>query len=208
MPISTETPVAGCLAVVAAGRQFDCVLSKSMATWTWVIVLILAGVVVGNAVLFVWLGARTGWPQHVTRSGTAVLALFAVAVGLLLALTYGYAPSSFLVTQEAVVIQRPIKPIALPLEKITLVRRVTEAEFKGTVKTFGNGGLFARTGRFHSPGLGNFRMYLKDSESAVLIDTDERFVISPCEPDAFVLEVQTRMSERANRQRVAPQGEN
>ena len=61
----------------------------------------------------------------------------------------------------------------------------------------GSGGLFAQIGRFHSPALGNFRMYLTDQDDAVLVHTDERFVISPADSGRFVAEALTRKALRA-----------
>jgi hypothetical protein len=127
-----------------------------------------------------------------------------VAVGTIVTLLIGgvtlfcylYAPRAYLVSRQEVVIQRPLQPIAIPLADIKDVRTVAPGEFQGTLRTFGSDGLFARIGHFHSPALGNFRMYATDTDKAVLIDTAERFVLTPSDPARFAAEVRARMTLR------------
>jgi hypothetical protein len=57
--------------------------------------------------------------------------------------------------------------------------------------------MFAQIGNFHSPALGNFRMYLSDEADGVVLDARERFVLSPHPAPAFVFEVAARLSRAA-----------
>ncbi|HXZ86218.1 MAG TPA: PH domain-containing protein, partial [Myxococcota bacterium] len=57
----------------------------------------------------------------------------------------------------------------------------------GSMRLFGNGGLFSFTGLFQSRTLGRYRAFVTDPARAVVLRTARRVVIvSPAEPQAFV----------------------
>lgn len=58
---------------------------------------------------------------------------------------------------------------------------------RGSIRTFGNGGLFAFTGRFRNKKLGSYRAYLTDHKRAVVLELAKRIlVVSPHDPTAFI----------------------
>ncbi|HXZ52538.1 MAG TPA: PH domain-containing protein [Burkholderiales bacterium] len=61
----------------------------------------------------------------------------------------------------------------------------------GSMRLFGNGGLFSFTGLFQSRTLGRYRAFVTDPARAVVLRTARRVVIvSPAEPQSFVEAVQ------------------
>lgn len=61
---------------------------------------------------------------------------------------------------------------------------------KGTIRLFGNGGLFAFTGLYRNKKLGNFRLFATDlSRSVVLVLPERTVVITPAWPDSFIRHV-------------------
>jgi hypothetical protein len=176
--------------------RFECVVSKSLATTTTIILVALVLVVVFMLMLFLWIGGRTGWPGHLKTIAIATNTFFFVAVASAITFSYLLSPKWIGLSSQAVIIHRALWPIKIPLKDISSIRRVDPSELKGTIKTMGSDGLFARIGHFHSKKLGNFRMYSTNSSRAVLIDTDERFVISPERTDDFIRDVTARI-ERA-----------
>jgi hypothetical protein len=58
---------------------------------------------------------------------------------------------------------------------------------KGTIRVFGNGGLFSFAGLFYSKRLGRYRLFATDiSRSVVLILPSRVVVITPAEPEIFI----------------------
>lgn len=56
----------------------------------------------------------------------------------------------------------------------------------GSVRTFGNGGLFSFTGKFHNKKLGNYRAFVMDSMNSVVLKFEKKtIVISPENPQLF-----------------------
>lgn len=61
----------------------------------------------------------------------------------------------------------------------------------GSIRTFGNGGLFGFIGRFRNSLLGSYRAYLTDAARCVVLRFEDKIVVvSPDDPAAFVEAVQ------------------
>ncbi|MFN7139357.1 MAG: PH domain-containing protein, partial [Limisphaerales bacterium] len=57
----------------------------------------------------------------------------------------------------------------------------------GSIRLFGNGGLFAFTGLFRNKKLGNYRAFATDPKRAVVLRLKERvIVVTPDDPFRFV----------------------
>lgn len=63
-----------------------------------------------------------------------------------------------------------------------------------SIRTFGNGGLFAITGRFRNARLGAYRAYVTDTERTVVLRfQDLTLVVSPDDPEAFTRSIGARL---------------
>ncbi len=70
----------------------------------------------------------------------------------------------------------------IPLEGLRRARFDPEA-MSGSLRTFGNGGLFSFTGRFRNRSLGPYRAWVTDPKRAVVIELEDRtVVVSPGRP--------------------------
>lgn len=67
----------------------------------------------------------------------------------------------------------------------------------GSIRTFGNGGLFGFYGRFRNATLGSYKAYATKGENAVVLDVEGTgpVVITPDDPAAFVETVQAEQNE-------------
>ncbi len=168
-------------------------MSRSLATTTVIILVASILFVVFMLGLFLWIGHRTGWPNHLKIVAVATVSFISISVTTAILFSYLLSPRSIDLSDARLTINRAIYSIEIPLVDISSVRRIRPEELKGVIKTMGSDGLFARIGHFHSPSLGNFKMYSKDSSCAVLIEADERYVISPSNPDEFVRDILSKI---------------
>jgi hypothetical protein len=73
---------------------------------------------------------------------------------------------------------------------------------KGSLRIFGNGGMFSFTGWFYRRDVGRYRALITDWKQAVVLHTDTlRLVISPADPAAFVRTVHHLYPATTRRQR-------
>ena len=113
----------------------------------------------------------------------------AVALGILVG-GLVYSVRGYSVAADAVLVHRLGWATRLDLGEIREARFQPGA-MVGSVRTFGNGGLFGFTGRFRNALLGPYRAYVTDASLAVVLTVgDETVVVSPERPAAFVAAVE------------------
>lgn len=67
------------------------------------------------------------------------------------------------------------------------------AAMKGSLRLFGNGGLFSITGLYWSKSLRRYRAFVTDPAKAVVLELEDRvLVVSPADPAAFVEQLRHR----------------
>jgi len=114
--------------------------------------------------------------------GLAIALVFpAILVGSLMFMVRGYSLDG-----SALVVERPFFSTTIPLGG---VRRVfaDPAVCKGSVRLFGNAGLFSFTGLYQSKALGRYRLFATDfSRSVVMVLLTGVVVITPHSPAAFI----------------------
>ncbi len=159
-------------------NYFSSPKSRVIIITTTIFLIIIFGVVF----IMIWDGQKMGWPAWYV-----VLFLFIGLQSVLIPfLCYLYAPIGYIITQDTIVIKRPLKNnISIPTAKVKRVWCDPDA-FKGTIRACGNGGLFGSVGWFYSKALGDFRAYITDMGKAVIIAAGERYVISPDDADPFM----------------------
>jgi hypothetical protein len=78
----------------------------------------------------------------------------------------------------------------------TATASVRPNAMRGSWRTWGNGGIYAITGRFSGSGLGRYHAFVTDPGRTVVVTTRQGIVVvSPDRPDAFV----SAIAEAANR---------
>jgi len=111
-----------------------------------------------------------------------------------LALVIGSAPFTirgYSITSEAIMVHRLFWTTQLPIAGLQSVRFNPEA-MSGSIRTFGNGGMFSFTGFFRNKLLGSYRAFVTDPHRTVVLHYVSRtIVISPATPEEFVRDLGT-----------------
>jgi hypothetical protein len=119
--------------------------------------------------------------------------MLAASFAVLIAAITAFVPLGYAVTDEAVVIRRPIRSIRIPLTRVSEARRI---ELTRIVRVFGVGGFFGAWGRFTSTQLDSFRAYVTQRGNLICLHLKDGdpVVLSPDDPDGMVAEIQRRVS--------------
>lgn len=118
--------------------------------------------------------------QERSAESALLISLFSLVVcgGILLG-AWAYAPRRYEISATGIQIHRPRNTIVIPYGDIQLVRELQPQDMKGTVRTFGNGGLFGFTGRFYNRQLGHFQMQATAWRKGVLVKAQKTVIITP-----------------------------
>lgn len=151
--------------------------------------LLVCVVLIAVALGALWFAAVT---SHVGLRISAVgVALFCSGV---LVLSYLYSPRSYRLSDSAIVIERPLRNVEIPITSVRKVETVNVSS-GNTIRVFGVGGLFGVYGRFRNSELGPFTMYGSRTGLAVLLDTDAGpVVITPDDGEAFARALDARLA--------------
>jgi hypothetical protein len=165
--------------------RFSALWDRQLRITTTIVTLILLGVGIGELVL----GAV------LSRGSLDLLYPFLIApiimVGVV-ATSWGLAPRGFLLDSAALIVERALRPIRIPLDAVRAVSALPQG-MGVALRVGGNSGLFGYYGRFWSSRLGSFRLYATRRTDLVRVETnDDLFVLSPAEPDRFLKELLSR----------------
>ena len=95
----------------------------------------------------------------------------------------------YTVTADAILVHRLFWTTRLPLSGLESAKFEPEA-MRGSIRTFGNGGLFSITGFFRNKALGAYRAFVTDQHHTVVLHYSGRtVVVSPSSPEEFVHEL-------------------
>ncbi|MGD1906022.1 MAG: PH domain-containing protein [Leptolyngbyaceae cyanobacterium] len=130
--------------------------------------IVLVGLLIGPRTNPIWIGSMVVLPV-VILGVTAFLGV------------WGYR-----IQGQTLYVQRLGWQSEIALEQLQSVEQVPAA-MKGSIKTWGNGGLFGFVGRFRNATLGPYQAYATDlTRTVVLTFPDRKIVLSPEEPEQFV----------------------
>lgn len=161
-------------------RRFDLPWDRALRVSTSLVVVLVLGVGLGVPLL-VW-RAEPGSP-----AGLPALLLPLLVVVVFLPLAWALAPRALTLGGGVLRVERPLRPVEIPLDGIRAAGRLPREALRGLLRTWGNGGAFGWYGRHWSRGLGAIRLHATRRDGYVVIDTDEgRHVVTPGDPDAFL----------------------
>jgi hypothetical protein len=154
-----------------------------VATWPgWLKVislgssLILIGVGFGVARVMPWAVGRVA----------LVFLMMAVLLGSALSVVRSYE-----IDRNRLSIQRLLWSTVVDIRGLTRVWHDPNG-LRGSIRVFGNGGLFSLTGIYWSRNLGRYRMFATDPKKfVVMVLPSKKIVVTPADPEAFVQEVRT-----------------
>jgi hypothetical protein len=120
----------------------------------------------------------------------AVVMHSTIALGVaaaILALAFAWSPRAYTVVDRAVVVERLIGKVSIPLDGIRAARRAAADDFAGCIRLWGNGGLFGYYGYFSTTKLGRSWWYLTNRRNSVVVITDRGATLfSPDDVDGFL----------------------
>jgi len=134
--------------------------------------LVLIGVLVGPRQSWVWRMAMVGLP-------------LVILVGSLLFMVRGY-----VLTESQIEVQRLGWSTVLPFAGLAAVSGEPQG-LQGSLRLFGNGGLFGISGWFWNRRIGRFRAYATDPERAVLLRYRDgrKVLVTPHDVQHFIVRV-------------------
>ena len=99
-----------------------------------------------------------------------------------------FRPISYIILDEFLVIHRPLLDLKIALNEIENMVVLDSQELKGTIRTFGVGGLWGYWGSFANSRIGAMKWYATRMSNAVLITTgnNKKIVLTPDDPELFV----------------------
>ncbi|MGD9599211.1 MAG: PH domain-containing protein [Steroidobacteraceae bacterium] len=81
------------------------------------------------------------------------------------------------------------------LATLPFMVRGVPGEMRGSVRLFGNGGLFAITGWFWNRRLGRYRAFATDPDRAVLLEFARgKVLVTPHDPQAFIVQARRQLA--------------
>jgi len=129
-------------------------------------------ITIGIAILFIAIGLHSVKSLFVAQGDSSTVLIHAGVLLLLVAIitiSWLYAPQSYTLGKTDLTINRPIGKVNVSLADITQVRCVSDTEMRGTIRTFGVGGLFGYFGKFYSPQIGHITFYATQRINGILI---------------------------------------
>jgi hypothetical protein len=150
---------------------------------TWIItsaVIVLLACVAGT---MIWSAA------HETRTVLAwALVAGVMLLSILVLVTLLFAPTGYVVSDDAVVFRRIGGNVVIRLEQVREVRPIHSREIGFVLRVFGSGGFFGWFGQFYGRQLGFFTAYCSNTKGLVLITltNGSRMIISPSPAGEFL----------------------
>ncbi|MFI5196724.1 MAG: PH domain-containing protein [Chitinophagales bacterium] len=162
-------------------KRYPCSLDK-FATYTpWFII--------GLTIYIVTARLRS---HHSIDTGIVPLPVIIVAILLptLVIAMYLLKTIAVIVDENAITIERKIRPVVINFSDIRSVKRVENMRY--TIRTFGNGGVFGYTGLYYKKGIGSMRWYCTQRKNYILIEktNNKKIVITPDDPDSLMKDIE------------------
>ncbi len=112
---------------------------------------------------------------------------------LFVAATFAGRVRGYTLAEDAITVRRGLWNTRLSLDGLRSVTGDVEA-MRGSIRLFGNGGLFSITGRFWNRQLGWYRALATDPGRAVVLRYPKRtIVITPHDPQHFIMRARTML---------------
>jgi hypothetical protein len=118
-------------------------------------------------------------------------------LGSILAGTYAFSPRGYSVVDGQILVHHVGWATRFDLDNLRSVK-TAPGVMRGSIRSFGNGGLFGFYGRFRNSTLGSYRAYATNNDNAVVLDVEGTgyVVLTPDAPDAFVEIVRAEQENR------------
>ena len=148
---------------------------------TIIITILFAGIIVGQFSL-------------IKDEGKSVPTFTTILLSLIYFGTFSFRPISYKLTDDKLIIHRPLFDIKIKRTEIKNVEQLDKEKLSWAMRIFGVGGLFGYSGKFINTKLGSMTWYATRRNNAVLVTTiyNKKIVLTPNEPEKFVTEFNKR----------------
>ncbi len=155
--------------------EFKTSLDKLAKVVTAVVTVLITGIIVLQLIFIQDFG-----------NASSIITITTLLLSYLIA--FMFRPISYVILDELLVIHRPLLDIKIEFNEIKNVEILDSQELKGTIRTFGVGGLWGYWGSFANTRIGVMKWYATRMSNAVLITTvsNKKIVLTPDEPELFV----------------------
>ena len=104
--------------------------------------------------------------------------------------TFSFRPISYKLTDDKLIIHRPLSDIKIIRAEIQNVEQLDKEKLSWAFRVFGVGGLFGYWGKFSNTKLGSMTWYATRRNNAVLVTTiyNKKIILTPNEPEKFIIE--------------------
>lgn len=101
---------------------------------------------------------------------------------------YYFHPIAYVIEAEQILIRRPFDQVVILKNEIAEIRMVDRKEMKGTIRSFGVGGLYGYFGKFSNLKLGSMLWYATQRKNYSLIQTRnaKKYILTPDNPVDFL----------------------
>ncbi|MFM2361037.1 MAG: hypothetical protein RLY16_3030 [Bacteroidota bacterium] len=146
------------------------------------------GVTLGVTILFFVIIA--GQYSSSVTEGKSPFIFSTMLLSLIYLGTFLFRPIRYSITDEKLIIHRPLLDIKIDRTTIEKVEQLENDQLSCAVRIFGVGGLFGYWGKFSNSKIGSMTWYATRRSNAVLVTTihNKKIVLTPNEPEKFVTE--------------------
>jgi hypothetical protein len=130
----------------------------------------------------------------VIKENNEILSLTSIFLFITYFVAWMLHPTSYEITNENLVIHRPVRGIKISLASIKNIER-TEPGY--SMRLFGSGGLFGYYGLFSSNKLGRHHRYTGNNKNLVLISTEKKKYLLSIHDDLFFQELSKKTNSKS-----------
>jgi hypothetical protein len=130
----------------------------------------------------------------VIKENNEILSLTSIFLFITYFVAWMLHPTSYEITNENLVIHRPVRAIKISLASIKNIER-TEPGY--SMRLFGSGGLFGYYGLFSSNKLGRHHRYTGNNKNLVLISTEKKKYLLSIHDDLFFQELSKKTNSKS-----------
>lgn len=127
--------------------------------------------------------------------GWLPMVIMLVVMVPLFVVTWLYSPQTLMIDRNSLTIGRRVHPVVISLGNIRRVERVESKVVRRSMRTMGNGGMWAYTGDHYHRQIGNYKLFATEMCNLLLIETDkQKYIISSVDTHLYRM-----LRERVNK---------
>ncbi len=133
-----------------------------------------------------------GGQYSIIKDAGRAVPIYTTTVCLLIYfLAFAFRPVNYVVTKDELIVRRPLLNVHIKRADIKSVELIDKNKIRGSIRTFGVGGLFGYYGRFANFSLGRMTWYATRRDKPVLVKTtdDKKIIFTPNDPGKFVTDL-------------------